>query len=365
VTDARAGHAPKGAVPDSAPFLSVLVRTQGTRPATLEDALLTLAAQTCDGFEVLVLVHDPSEATAAAIEAMVHQFHPRFAERVRVLTVVGGGRSRPLNEGARMARGKYLTMLDDDDIVFAHWVESFKVAAERGPGRVLRACVATQPVRALPGVWEGKDGYEILGRPRVDYPIAFDYLDHLVDNRTPNNGYAVPRALVVDFRVTWDESLPVLEDWDHLMRAAALCGVESAATVSALIRAWSGGSDSKTAHSRAEWEETHRRIEARHDALPVLLPRGASAMLRARVRREEAAARDRVRLEQAHQLLSVKLDGAVRQLETMDAGVAALRRALEEAEAQLAAIRSSTTWRLARPAQAAAAVVRRVVRRAS
>src|SRR6516165_4845723 len=49
------------AASDLAPLLSVLMRTQHRRPATLEEALLSLAAQSCDDFELLLLAHDVSE----------------------------------------------------------------------------------------------------------------------------------------------------------------------------------------------------------------------------------------------------------------------------------------------------------------
>ncbi len=350
-----------------APFLTVLLRTRGRRPATLEDALLSLAAQTCDRFEVLVLVHDPEEGAVAAVEATVATFHPRFAGRVRVVPVEGGGRAHPLNVGARMARGRYVAALDDDDVAFANWVACFEEAAGRAPGRVVRACVATQTVRSLPGAWGGDDGYEVVSRPHVDYPIEFDYLDHLVDNRTPNNGYAVPRQAVTDLGLTWDESLPVLEDWDHLMRAAAALGVESAPTVSALLRSWSEGLSSKTDHGAEVWKQTHRTIEERHTQAPVLLPAGSAAGLRARALREELTRRERDRLagevqrlrSDARQL-SESLGDAGRRLEAVDVDVSALRAALADAEAQLDAMRSSTTWRAAQRALAALTALRRL-----
>ena len=49
------------------PFLTVLVRTQGKRIEPLRDALLCLAAQSDQDFEVIVLDHD-SEPDAAAAE---------------------------------------------------------------------------------------------------------------------------------------------------------------------------------------------------------------------------------------------------------------------------------------------------------
>ena len=44
--------------------MTVLMRTQGTRPATLQEALLSLAAQTVQDFEVLLLAHNvPRESS--------------------------------------------------------------------------------------------------------------------------------------------------------------------------------------------------------------------------------------------------------------------------------------------------------------
>ncbi|HAM01522.1 MAG TPA: glycosyl transferase family A, partial [Acidimicrobiaceae bacterium] len=63
-------------------------------------------------------------------------------------------------------------------------------------------------------------------------------VEHLYENRTPNCAYAVPRSLVTRLGQTWDESLVVLEDWDHLLRVASLAGVVSRPVVTGLIRSW-------------------------------------------------------------------------------------------------------------------------------
>ena len=281
----------------AAPFLSVLVRTQGKRQETLQETLLCLAAQRCADFEVLVIVHDPDPGVTGRIEELVTEFHPTFAHRVRVVEVFGGGRCRPLNLGARAARGHYLATLDDDDLVFAHWVETLRAEAQRAPGHALRVGVATQQIAAAAGAWAGEDGYDVLSRPRVDYPLTFDHIAHLRDNLTPNNGYAVPRWVVTDLGQTWDESLPVLEDWDHLLRSAEICGVASAPTIAAMLRVWANAENSKTVHPPEVWEETRRQIVAQWDSRPLLLDAGYVSRLHELLRRLDAVPELELRLE--------------------------------------------------------------------
>lgn len=340
------------------PFLSVLVRTRGIRPETLEETLLTLAAQTCDDFEVLVLVHDPAPGAAEPIERAIRAFHPSFAGRVRLVEVSDGGRSRPLNVGAGVARGRYLAMLDDDDLAFAHWVEAFKEAADRAPGRVVRACVASQQVARRAGAWDGADGYDVVSRPRVDYPIEFDHVAHLRDNLTPNNGYAFPRTLVCELHQGWDESLPVLEDWEHLLRAASICGVESCPTVSAMLRAWVGAETSKTAHSVEEWEATRQRIVERFDSAPLLLDHGYTARLRAHEAEHHAAEVALVQRTKEVQRLTAALAATREHLEATVAEGKGLRAQRDDAERRLAAVYDSNSWRVMSAARRGARVVR-------
>jgi hypothetical protein len=315
--------------PAARPFLSVLLRTQGKRPGTLQESLLCLAAQSCDDFEVLVLLHNGTDGTASSLSEMVGEFHPSFAQRVRVVEVYGGGRSRPLNEGALVARGRYLAMLDDDDLVFAHWVESFREGAEQRPLHMVRVPIATQQVAERPAAWDGHQGYEVVGRPRLLYPLQFDHLDHILDNRTPNNGYAVPRSFVVDLGQGWDESLPVLEDWDHLLRAASMCGVVSVPNVTGLVRSWTVGEDSKSAHSAQVWERTRRRIVERNDQRPLVLDLGSFSKIRelgGRLDRTDGALHDAYhRIHLMHDSTSWRLTRPIR---VASRGARAIRRRL-------------------------------------
>jgi len=332
-----------------APFLSVMVRTQGKRPVTLQETLLSLAAQTCGDFEVLLLAHDVEPEAVQIIGQLVSEFHPSFSQRVRTIEVNGGGRARPLNVGARQARGRYIAMLDDDDVVLGHWVEEFKAAGLRAPGRVLRIGVAVQKVLGRSGIWAGQDGYDVKSKPFCPYPLRFDYVEHLYENRTPNNGYAVPRSVITDLNQLWDESLAVLEDWEYLLRTAALCGVESCPTVGALVRGWIDTENSLTLHPPEEWEQTRRSVIANRDREPLLMDYGSTSRIRDILQSEEEALRAKFELEREILRLRAELESTR----------TTLQGSLEGAEARLQDVLQSTSWRMTRVFRTVTGLLRR------
>ena len=76
-------------------FLSVVMRTQGRRIAELREALLCLAAQTCDDFEVILVAHRTTLTEQVAVERLVEDQPPHLRARLRLLLLDEGGRSAP------------------------------------------------------------------------------------------------------------------------------------------------------------------------------------------------------------------------------------------------------------------------------
>jgi len=331
------------------PFLSVLMRTQGRRLETLQDALLSLAAQTCDDFEVLLLAHRVQREVIGHIQYLVDAHGPDFASRVRLITVDTGGRSRPLNVGVERAQGSYVAVLDDDDVVFAHWVETFKELAARSPGRVLRTVPAAQTVR--PAEWQGgRRGYEIAGRPRCPWPTRFEVIAHLFENLSPPCCYALPRSAFRDMGVRFDETLPVLEDWDVLMRVGLWSGVESVEKVTSLYRWWEGGGDSSVAvHTDFEWTRARSAVVSKLDSTALVLPPRSLTALHDLIERADRAERTKAEL----------LDS----LDQMRRAVSAYEEAASDATQQLAAMRASTSWKVSAPLRLVGRAARRIVHR--
>ena len=263
--------------PASVPFLSVIVRTQGRRLIPLEDNLTSLAAQTNRDIEVVICCHDTADSDYAAVVEVMERLPRWLVERTRAIRVEGGGRAHPLAVGVAEASGRYVAFLDDDDLAFSHWVEEFAELAKLHPGAVVRAGCATHSIDEES--WECGTGYCQIGPTTTPYPLEFDLVAHLVGNRTPNCSVAVPRSCFTDLGVSFDDELPVLEDWDMLLSASLLCGVVSTPEVTSLYRRWKRGYASHIEHREEQWELTTWSIRGRFDAKPLLVPPGTVSRL--------------------------------------------------------------------------------------
>jgi LmbE family N-acetylglucosaminyl deacetylase len=234
----------------------VIVRTQGRRLPALEENLLSLAAQTCGDFEVLLVGHDVDAPHAAAVGSVVEAFADDFVGRIRRLEVSGGGRSRPLNVALGEAHGRYAAFLDDDDVAFSDWVGMFRQVALLHPGAVIWTQVAGQPVDSVTCA-----GREVMraSEPPEAFTETFNILPHLCQNQTPNCGLAIPVSCFREQGARYREDLPVLEDWDMVLQVAQLRPIEVTGRVTALYRR--GDSDnSSTVHTHDDWDEAEAAV---------------------------------------------------------------------------------------------------------
>lgn len=263
----------------SRPFLSVLLRTRGQRLETLKDSLLCLAAQTDQDFEVIVIEHDAELDDAAEVRAAVSMQAAEFRERIQIIEVMGGGRSRPLNDGIMAASGRYIAVFDDDDLLFGDWVEQFRRYSGDGTSRLLRAQVATQ--RAEPEQWSGGNaGLRTLSWPKAEYARNFDQLQHMLVNHSPFMSIAFPRVLFSKFGLRFDENLPVCEDWDVILRGSLILGVQDVPALTSIYRRWHSGESSYTEHSSREWLDSEARVVSRVNRSSIILPPGSVVSIR-------------------------------------------------------------------------------------
>lgn len=261
-----------------APLFTVLTRTQGTRMETLREVLLCLSAQTMGDFEHLIIAHNATPEAVKEIRSMIAEQSDWTRTRVRFEEVHGGTRTTPLNAGFQLATGKYVVILDDDDIVFANWLETFRNIARERPGALLRA-VATRQEFTWAYV-EGKRSARAVGAMHRDYASTFDYLAHLEVSQTPPVSIAFPRFLFSRHGMHFDESLTTTEDWDYIMRCAARVGVGCSEEITCIYRWWVGAENSRTVHKQAEWISNHILIQEKIDASVNLLEPGSTSRYR-------------------------------------------------------------------------------------
>jgi hypothetical protein len=309
------------------PFLSVVTRTQGTRVLCLEEALTSLAAQTCRDLEVVVAAHRVAADDLAAVHAAVAAQPAWLRDRVRVLDVQRPGRSAPLNDALDVARGRYVAVLDDDDLVTPRWVATFAALEAQAAGTVLRAAALRQdvaPARVdVDGV--GEVAAAATGEPHVGWPVDFAMVDHLVDNATPVMALALPRGVVADLGERFDEDLETTEDWDLLLRAASVTGVTSSPEPTSVYRVWTEDEGSRSLHHGDTWQRGHARVRGRLAERVVLLSGAEAERL--------AAARERLAEEEAEKFRFAALnEQASADLVAVNEAVAVLRAQLAESE---------------------------------
>lgn len=103
--------------------VSLVVRTKD-RPMLLTKALTSLANQTFSDFEV-VLVNDGGEDVSKIVERFTSHFPIQYIHNTTSV-----GRTAAVNQGLYKANGSWLSILDDDDIVYPWHVESLYQAAQ-------------------------------------------------------------------------------------------------------------------------------------------------------------------------------------------------------------------------------------------
>jgi SAM-dependent methyltransferase len=344
------------AVSIDTPFLAVLMRTQGTRSSNLRDALTCLAAQTSDDFNVILAVHsEHPELVLDSVGDLVNEFDLSFASRVDVVHVAGGRRARPLNVALERVRAEYVAFLDDDDLVTANWVECFSRAA--ADGSIVRSVSA---VRRVSVASETQCAPYIVESPlEFRYSPDFDRVHHLWGNETPICSFAVPFSLIDTFGLRFDEHLPVLEDWDFLMRCVALANVTDTREITSVYQMWTKGESSASQHDIGLWQATQRVLQDRANLLPLVLPAGSTAQLirmceqlaGAEVERSEAAA---TRADAARLAAEVaRQAGELRRL----------AREVEEIHSKYLVTIRSLRWRVLGPLASVIATIRRWLRR--
>lgn len=255
-------------------FLTVVMRTQLRRPDNLREALSCLAGQIDDDFDVSLMVHHQDPTVSEAVVALVDEFHTTFAGRVSVIPVLAGSRSRPLNEALDRLRADYVAFLDDDDLVTADWVSTFREAADGV--RIARAWTAERPITLVPG---DRVPYDIVDGLDLRWAVEFDLAQHLWQNHSPICSWAVPRAGIEAANLRFSEQVDVIEDWHFLIRAASLMGVRDLPRVTSIYHRWESGESSTSLHREETWQATHHLLLDQLDHHPLLLPRGSASRL--------------------------------------------------------------------------------------
>lgn len=284
---------------EDGPFLSVIMRTQGRRDQELREALLCLAAQASTNFELILVAHRVTVEQQVQIERVIEDQPADFRARIRLLLLDTGRRAAPLNHAMRHAHGRYMVILDDDDLVLEDWVGAFERNEHVQPGRILRVQAAIHEVTRMEV--RGLTCVRGTDSPRTPFTRRFSLAEHIATNQSPTHTWAFPVTLHRDFGMAFDESMTTTEDWEFLIRGAEVVGVWDIPAVLAIYHWWTSHESSRTQHDEDEWRQNHTEVQRRLDRKPLLLPASETRVLRANLQRLGEA-------EEQNRQLSARLD---------------------------------------------------------
>lgn len=256
----------------SAPFLTVITRTQGKRPDMLTETLLSLTGQSNKDFELLIMGHNLSDGQHNAVSQLISDLPDWMRERTRLIPVTGGTRTTPLNKGFEAAKGRYIVILDDDDLVFDHWVETFYQMSLKHNGKVLHAYTIFQDWETVGGDFLNTP--RAAGSPDTKYCCDFELIGQLTLNKCPPGALAFPTRLFQEYGIQFDEKLTTTEDWDYLMRCAFLVGVADSKDITFLYRNWLNAENSASVHKEQEWLNNYKYLVKRFSEAPIVFTKG-------------------------------------------------------------------------------------------
>ena len=213
------------------PTVTIVVRTRN-RPALLQRALASAAAQTYRPLDVVVVNDGGCQLDEADLQAVLADVP------LRLITLPSpGGRAHAANVGLAAATGAFIGFLDDDDELLPRHVTTLVTQSVlTGFGVVYSDCETV--LREL-----GPEA-EILheeraGRFRLSRDFSSDVL--LFENYIPLICVLFSRPALAGVG-SFDEDLELFEDWDFYLRVTARTPFHHVPEITALYIQWSTSS---------------------------------------------------------------------------------------------------------------------------
>lgn len=209
------------------PLVSILIPTFNYGDY-IGETLTNVLAQSYDKWECIIMDDGSTDETPK----IVHQYSERD-RRIRYNRQSNKGLSAARNSAFRLASGKFIQLLDSDDLLSPHKIERQVALMENHPEIGISYTDAVYFRHGNPNEYFRnfeyiKDGeFELNDTqwiPQVDWTNQCDLIEYLFTrNIAPVNSMLINRD-VFDRVGGFDESFTLLEDW-HFFSVAAVHGV--------------------------------------------------------------------------------------------------------------------------------------------
>ncbi|MCL5030010.1 MAG: glycosyltransferase [Bacteroidetes bacterium] len=185
------------------PVVSVLLPTYN-RPDLLRKAIQSILEQDSCLFEIIVINDAGKDVSGTVLE--FNDPRIKYIEHQE-----NKGLAAARNTGLKAAKGKFIALLDDDDIFYpAH----LKTALKHLSGKT--TVIYTDAVRFT----YDKSKQKVINKT-VPYSIDYKRNKLLIGNIAPVNCFVFEKSLIEKIGL-FDENLPVLEDWEFWLRLSSI-----------------------------------------------------------------------------------------------------------------------------------------------
>lgn len=203
--------------------VSFIVRTCG-RPHVLKHSLESIRKQTYQKIEVVV-VEDGKNTAEAMLKAEFSDMDIKYYN-----TGSRQGRAKVGNIGLKLASGKYLNFLDDDDLIYPQHTEQL-VKHLKTSGKKAAYAIAHEGA----SIYSRKEKNYKTVHKKIRYNQPFNRLYFTMSNFMPIQTVMFEKALFEQYG-GFRENLDALEDWDLWLRYAAHEDFEYVGEVTSLYR---------------------------------------------------------------------------------------------------------------------------------
>ncbi len=204
-------------MPFDTPTIDIIVRFHDPEKCeTLSRALFSIYGQTYEAVQPLLILQDFSPEQVMEVERMIDGFawnrkRRRPLVRNYMSEGVGDHRSALLNEGLRSGRGRYIAILDYDDVVYRHAYGHLIRRLDASNAAIAFGRIAVKHVYPL-----GR--YEYVQSTTRNSFEGDGLGDLLRSNFCPIHSFVLDRSKIADEDLYFDETMIRMEDYDFLLR---------------------------------------------------------------------------------------------------------------------------------------------------
>lgn len=171
------------------------------RASLIVTAIESILQQTYDHWELIVVDDGSTDDTSKVVDAYV-----RNDQRIRYYFQKNQGESVARNLGIQLAKGDFISFLDDDDYYYESFLESFKQVITKN-GNFLQVLMCDQAEETVFGIRKREFDHTLFARDQLGYLILRG------NNIQP---FVFPKNIL--FEITFESKYQFGEDFHFLIR---------------------------------------------------------------------------------------------------------------------------------------------------